>query len=137
MASTSVGPNYVLDKTFELAAGSTITGYQVVRGSAAGTCAVAVTGANMLLGVAQLDPNEGLTLVAGDTVRVRMLGISKVQAAAAVAIYQQIRVVGQGLVDDANPGPGEYFLGQSLSAATQLGDIIEVDLTNKNDRKEG
>jgi len=136
MASTSIGPNYVLDKTFTLASGNTVTGYQVVQGSAAGTCQVSVTGTSPLLGVAQLDPNEGVTLSAGDVVRVRMLGISKVQSAAAVTIYTNVRPVGQGLVDDAAAGPGEYYLGQALSAATQLFDIIEVDLTNKNVRNQ-
>jgi hypothetical protein len=105
----------------------------VLVGSAAGTCAVAANDASPYLGVAQLDPNEGVTLTAGDTVRVRMNGISKVQVAAAVTIYTRVRVVALGLVDDANPGTAaDYFLGIALDAGTNLFDIINVDLTSKN-----
>lgn len=133
MAATSVGPNYILDKTFEVATGQTITGYQAVEGVAAGTCQPAADDASPYLGVAQLDPNEGVTLTAGQTVRVRMLGLTKVQVAAAVAIYAQVRVVGQGMIDDGAAGAaGDYWLGLSLEAATQLNDIITIDLTNKN-----
>lgn len=133
MGSGSIGPNYVLDKTFEIATGYTITGYQAVVGVAAGTCMPASSDGSPYLGVAQLDPNEGVTLVAGDSVRVRMLGISKVQAAAAISVYSMVRVVALGLVDDANPGAaGDYWLGLALDAASQLCDIIDVDLTSKN-----
>jgi len=133
MSSTSVGPNYVLDKTFTVASDNTITGYQALVGSAAGTCAVATNDTSPYLGVAQLDPNEGISLAAGKIVRVRMLGLTKVQVAAAVAIYTQVRVVGQGLVDDATPGSaGDFWLGLAMEAGTQLGDIITIDLTNKN-----
>ena len=132
MAST-VGPNYVLDKTYTIASGSTITGYQAVKGSTATTCALATDDASPYLGVAQLDPNEGVTLVAGDTVRVRMLGISKVQAAAAITAFTRVHSVGLGLMDDAAPGSAaDYFLGIALEAATALFDIITVDLTSKN-----
>jgi hypothetical protein len=133
MASTSVGPNYVLDKTFLVASGNTVTGYQAIIGSAAGTCAVATDDASPYLGVAQLDPNEGISLTAGKVVRVRMLGLTKVQVAAAVTVYNRVRVVGQGLVDDANPGAaGDYWLGLAMEAGSQLSDIITIDLTNKN-----
>ena len=134
MADGSTGPNYVLDKTFKLATGETITGYQVVyQHTTAGECKVATGPGTPYLGVAQLDPNDGVTLTAGDSVRVRMMGISKVQAAAAVAINGKVAVTGLGLVDDPAPyGAGSYYLGIALSAATQLYDEIEVDLSNKN-----
>jgi len=133
MASTA-GPNYVLDKTYEVATGNTITGYQIVVGSTSTTCALPSDDASPYLGVAQLDPNEGVTLTAGNTVRVRMAGISKVQAGAAVSAFARVRALGTlGLVDDANPGTAaDYFLGIALEAATQLFDIITVDLTSKN-----
>jgi len=133
MGATAIGPNYILDKTFEVASGYTITGYQALEGVAAGTCMPADGDDAPYLGVSQLDPNEGVTISAGETVRVRMLGLSKVQAAAAVAVYAKVRVVALGLVDDANPGTaGDYWLGQAMEAATQLFDIITVDLTLKN-----
>lgn len=133
MSSTAIGPNYLLDKTFTVASGQTITGYQAVRGAAAGTCEVATDDTEPYLGVAQLDPNEGITLIAGQTVRVRMFGISKVQAAEAVAIYQQVRAEGLGLVNDGTPSvTGDFWLGLSMEAATALSDIIDVDLSNKN-----
>ena len=133
MGSTAVGPNYILDKTFEVASGQTITGYQVVKGITAGTCQYAVDDSIPYLGVAQLDPNEGVTLTAGDTVRVRMLGLSKVQAAGAIAVYARVHVIGLGLVDDGNPGAAaDYWLGQAMEAATALYDIVTVDLSLKN-----
>lgn len=133
MAQTTVGPNYILDKTFTVATGQTITGYQVVEGVAAGTCQPAADDASPYLGVAQLDPAEGVTLSAGDTVRVRMMGISKVVAGEALAIYTQVRVLAGGLVDDATPGAaGDYYVGTALEAAAQLSDIITVDLSSKN-----
>lgn len=133
MAASTIGPNYVLDKTFLVASGNTITGYQVVTGAGAGQCAIATNDAGPYLGVAQLDPNEGISLTAGKTVRIRMLGISKVQVANAVGLWTQLHVVGQGLVDDTTPGvAGDFWLGLALDAATQLSDIITVDLTNKN-----
>lgn len=134
MGSGTIGPNYLLDKTFTLASGETITGYQVVyQHSTAGQCKVATTDGTPYLGVAQLDPNDGVTLTAGDSVRVRMMGISKVQAGNAISINGLLAVTGQGLVDDATPGTaGDYYLGLALSAATQLFDEIEVDLSNKN-----
>lgn len=133
MASTSVGPNYVLDKTFTVATGYTITGYQALEGVAAGTCMPADADDAPYLGVAQLDPNEGVTLVAGDTVQVRMLGLTKVQCAAPVAVFARVRVVALGLVDDADPGAaGDYWLGLAMEAGDQLFDIITIDLTNKN-----
>lgn len=133
MGSTAVGPNYVLDKTFLVASGYTITGYQAVEGVAAGTCMPADADDAPYLGVAQLDPNEGITLSAGDVVRVRMLGLTKVQCAAAVTVYNRVRVVALGLVDDANPGTAaDYWLGLAMEAGSQLFDIITIDLTNKN-----
>jgi len=133
MASTSVGPNYILDKTFTVATGETITGYQVVRGAAAGTCEVAITDAEPLLGVAQCDPNSDTTYTAGELVRVRMMGLSKVQCAAAVTVYTRVHPIGLGLVDDADPGTAaDYFLGIAMEAGAALFDIITVDLTSKN-----
>ena len=133
MAATSVGPNYILDKTWLVATGNTITGYQVVRGAAAGTCEIATDDSEPYLGVAQLDPNSDTTYTAGEAVRVRMLGLSKVQVAAAVAVYTRLSVIGLGLVDDANPGTAaDYFLGISMEAGGQVFDIITVDLTSKN-----
>ena len=137
MASTSVGPNYILDKTFLVATGYTITGYQVVaQGSTAGTCNPPANDASPFLGVAQLDPNEGVTLTAGKTVRVRMMGITKAQAGAAITTNTPVSVLGTlGLVDDITPGTvGDYWVGVALEAASQLGDIITIDLTNKNSR---
>ena len=133
MGAGAIGPNYVLDKTFEVSSGQTITGYQAVIGVGVGTCRPAPSDASPYLGVAQLDPNEGITLTAGDVVRVRMLGLTKVQCALAVAIYQQVRVLGLGLIDDATPGTaGDFWLGLSMEAGSQVFDIITMDLTNKN-----
>lgn len=133
MGSTAVGPNYVLDKTFIVASGNTITGYQAIRGAAAGTCEIATDDSEPYLGVAQLDPNEGVTWTAGEIARVRMLGLSKVQCGAAVTIYTRVHSIGLGLVDDAAPDTAaDYFLGIALEAGSQLFDIITVDLTSKN-----
>jgi len=134
MVAGSIGPNEVLDKTFKLSSGETITGYQVVRrGDNQGECEVATNDTEPYLGVAQVNPNGGVTLTADDAVRVRMAGISKVQCAAAVAADTKIAVVGQGLVDDATPGTaGDYYIGLALEAGAQLIDVITVDLANKN-----
>jgi len=133
MGSTAVGPNYLLDKTFLVATGTTITGYQVVRGAAAGTCELATADDEPLLGVAQCDPNSDTTYVAGEAVRVRMMGLSKVQCAAAVTVYTRVHPIGLGLVDDGNPGTAaDYFLGIAMEAGTNLFDVITVDLTSKN-----
>lgn len=66
----------------------------------------------------------------GDSIQVRTMGVSKVEAGAAIVVGALLMVNGSGQVVTATaPGATNIFLvGQAESAATALGDLVSVRL---------
>jgi hypothetical protein len=124
------GPNAVLDKTFKVASSTTITGWQVVKGGThGGEVTLASANTDIYLGVAQVNPNEGVTYTAGEFVTVRMLGITKAIAAEAISSGTRVTAIGAagGITDTT--GAGYTGLGIALEEAYSTGDVIDVLLT--------
>jgi len=124
------GPNSVLDKTFKVASSNTITGWQVVKlGTNGGEIALSSAATDLHIGIAQVNPNEGVTYTAGKYVTVRMLGISKAVAQGAITSGTRVVTAGAaGAVDDAGAA-GNTGVGIALEQAYAMGEIIDVLLT--------
>lgn len=125
--------NSVLDKSFQVATGNTITGWAVVRLiSGSGLLeicdeAIEATGTGPI-GVAQVEFNEGVSKVVNDWCPVRLIGISKVVADAAVGAGKPVKPTQYGRVI-LNETAGARSVGITLQAATAQWDEIDVLLT--------
>jgi len=126
----TTGPNSVLDKTFKVASDNTITGWQLVKlGTHGGEIALSTAATDVHMGICQVNPNEGVTYTAGKYVTVRMLGISKAVALAAITSGTRVVEAGVGgVVDDAGAA-GNTCVGIALEEAYSMGDVIDVLLT--------
>jgi hypothetical protein len=124
-----VGPYSVLDMTFKVASGTTITGYQAVKaGTNGGEIAVSTTYSDVVLGITQVNPAMQTTYAAGKYVTVRMLGISKCVAAAAVTSGTRVSSIGGGAVA-AQATAGAIVAGIALEQSYSTGELIDVLLT--------
>jgi len=125
------GPNSVLDKTFRVASGQTITGYQAVKlASQGGEIALTSAASDRVIGVTQVDPGEGISYGAGRHVPVRLMGITKVVTRGAVVSGSLVVPVanGYGAVDDGG-STGNTVVGIALESAWTHGQLINVLLT--------
>jgi hypothetical protein len=129
-----VGPNYVLDKG-HVATGSTAYKFgELVVPSGDGTKVARATTANARLrGVCQEAVDVGKVTTGKVVLNVRMLGISRVLAGAAIAVDDQLtndttaRAVPKTKAG-AGAQPGHVF-GTALTAATAAGQFVDVLLT--------
>ncbi len=131
ITTNQVGPISVLDVSFKVAASNTITGYQVVKasGSNGGEVAIATANTDIPLGIAQVNPNEGVSYGEGKYIPVRIYGISKAVASQAITSGARVSVLGNaGGVDDTS-GAGILVVGIALESARFNGDLINVILT--------
>lgn len=124
----------VLDMTFTLKAGqSDLTGHQAVIMDTAPTnpddMTVKYPTANAPAdtypaGIAQVD--EGQAIVAGKQVTVRVRGISKAIAAAAINPGSLVRPTSNGMLTSAAPSTTEWWTGVAYTKAAALGDEFLV-----------
>ena len=120
----------VLDMTFTLASGQTLTGHQVVKLKDDVTRAdameieVCTDASERPLGIAQVD--EGSTVSAGEQVTVRLLGVSKAIAGAAFDPRDTVSPGGNGLVAAATTTDNYYYLGWALTKTSQAFDEMLV-----------
>jgi len=123
------GPNSVLDKTFKVASGVTITGYQAVMlASKGGEIQLTSATSSLAIGVAQVNPGEGISYTAGRNVPVRLLGISKAVANAVIVSGARVTPTGAyGMVATATTG--NFQVGLALESAWAHGQLIDVLLT--------
>ena len=126
----TTGPNAVLDKTFKVASGTTITGWQLAKlGTHGGEITLSTASTDIHMGICQVNPSLGVTYTAGKYVTVRMLGISKAVALAAISSGTRVVEAGVGgVVDDAGAA-GDTCVGIALEEAYAMGEIIDVLLT--------
>jgi hypothetical protein len=111
----------IFDHTFK--AGADLTGLQFricKFGANAREVIPSVVATTKPLGVLQDKPSA-----IGRAVAVRLIGISKVVAGAAVAIHSNIASDGSGR-GIASVTAGDYCIGVNLEAAAAAGDIITV-----------
>jgi hypothetical protein len=125
-----IGPVDVLSMSFKVASGSTITGYQVVKiGTNGGEVALASAATDIPLGIAQVNPQQGMSYGAGREVTVRMLGISHVVATTAVTSGNRVSVIsGTGAVKGSGAA-GDLVVGIALESSWTTGELITVLLT--------
>jgi hypothetical protein len=128
------GPNYVLDKGF-ICTGSTAYafGEVLVQGSTNTSCARASATNQLALGVAQEIIDVGKVTTGKATINVRLLGITRVIASAAISRGARVGTTATAravAVTKAATGVqlAESF-GIALSPASANGDMIDVLLT--------
>jgi len=137
------GPNFVLDKGFKVAAAATnvqagrfckfnagTTG-DTVTTSAAPTAGAAPLAAEFIVGVYQdeiVGMDAAKVATGKATINVRMLGISRMIAGAAVVIGARVTSDSTGRAVTAAPAAGASIQapGVALTAAAAAGDLIDV-----------
>ena len=109
----------VLDITRNADAAITIG--QILKATATG-CDVATANTDILLGVAMTNA------AAGEMVTVRVLGIARVQASAAITLGDRVTATtaGQAVTTTTDK---QTIIGRALEAATAQNDLIAVFLT--------
>jgi hypothetical protein len=129
-----VGPNFVLDKGFRATGATAYAFGECVVLTTDGTTVARATSANArCIGIVQDDAEVAKVTTGKLNVSVRLLGISRVLAGAAVAINDRVAVDTTARVvtkvqtaGGAQPTP---VIGTALTAATAAGDFIDVLLT--------
>jgi hypothetical protein len=123
-----LGPQYVLDKG-HVATGSAAYKFgELVTASGDGTkCARATVAGAKLRGVCQENVDAAKVLTGKVVLDVRMLGISRVIAGAAVAVEDRLTndTSARAVPVSAVVGAKEYF-GIAMTAATGAGEMIDV-----------
>jgi hypothetical protein len=137
------GPNYVLDKGFYVDAAATnvafgrwckfatgTTGDKVTT-SAATAAANPPAVADFLVGVYQETLDAAKVATGKATIGVRMMGITRMVAGAAVTIGSRVTSDSTGRAIAAAPTAGQSFWsgGIALTAAAAANDVIDVLLT--------
>jgi hypothetical protein len=124
-----MGPNFVLDKGFKVTTATAVTKFRAVKLASVDVCAQCTTLGEIPLGVAQEDcPAADAT--AGRVIDIRVIGISRVIAAGALAINTRVRVDANGrVVALAAATANQNQLGILLAAATALDDQVDCLLT--------
>ena len=122
------GPNYVLDKGF--LAGGAITKYRGVELGANETVTQANAVNDRVLGICQEEVSAG-DATNGRIVDIRLLGISRCIAGAAVTIGNLVTIDGSGRVVNSPVAVGTAYavVGIALQTAANAGDHIDVLLT--------
>lgn len=118
-----MGPNEILDKSF--VATNEVPRFHVVKHTGIDECALNNTAGGDWLGVAQ-EEADGVDVVNGRVVRVRMEGITRAIAGANVAFRAKVMSAADGRVVTATAG--NEVVGRALTAGG-AGDWINVQLT--------
>jgi hypothetical protein len=124
------GPNYVLDKGYNLSnSGAAQTIYRFMKFAATENTVLQQTASNLFsIGVCQ-QRIEAVDSATGNVqVDVRILGISKVEAGAAVALGAEVMSDTTGRAITAAT-TGNAVVGRALQAAVGAGEWIDVLLT--------
>lgn len=123
-----MGPNDILSKGF--VADTAVPLYYAVRQTDTEHCAVANTAGQMVLGICQEEISADDATV-GRVARVRMQGISRAVAGAAIARGDRLTVAADGRLTTAAPavGANANIVGVALTAATAAGAWVDVLLT--------
>lgn len=120
-----MGPNLILDKG--MVATTAIPLYHVVKQTDVEDCAVADTAGEDWIGVCQeqVDADEiGL----GRVVSVRLLGITRAVADAAIDLRDRVAATATGTV--ATAAAGQEVVGICLTPATEAGEWVDILLTH-------
>lgn len=111
----------IWDHTFKAGADLSLLQFRIVKlGTLAREVVVATALTDKILGVLQDKP-----AVVGRAATVRLIGISKVVAGAAVALHASVGADGSGRAITAGTA-GNIAIGYALEAAGAAGDIITV-----------
>ncbi len=117
----------IWDESFESAADHTAKQFFIVKLDSTAKIVLAAAAGDLLLGVLQNDPNTG------QAAQVRILGITKAVAGAAITLGDEVISDTAGKVI-STAAAGDRILGQALEAAAADGDVISVLLTGPYDR---
>ena len=119
----------VSDVTFEAAADLSAKQFHFVKLSAANTVAACSAATDIPCGILQNKPSA-----AGRPAVVRMLGLSKLSADAALSAGALIGTSADGQGDAKTPGTDttEYVVGIALEASGAAGELIKVSLNCLN-----
>jgi hypothetical protein len=123
-----MGPNYVLDKGF--IANSAVVQFHAVKLAADDQVTAVTAAGEQAIGVCQEEITAG-DATSGRVTDVRILGISRVVAGAAVTRGALVRVnaAGRAIALAGTAGVNENVLGMALTPATADGEHIDVLLT--------
>lgn len=126
-----MGPNYVLDKGY-VVQGTALGQFECVKGGTTNTSVTRCdTAAEFVLGVSQELLDAAKVLTGKATADVRILGISRVVASAAIARMAKVTVTTVGRAVTAGVA-GTNCFGIALTPASANGDWIDVLLTPGN-----
>jgi hypothetical protein len=119
-----MGPNEVLDKGYIATAATPL--FTIVKQTGVESAELNTTAGGDWLGVAQEEPNAD-DVADGRVFRVRMLGISRIVAGAAVS--RRAKVMSNNVGRAVTATAGNNVVGIALTAADEAGDWINVLLT--------
>jgi hypothetical protein len=124
------GPNYVLDKGYNLLnSGAAQSIYRFMKFASTENSVLQQTASNLYsIGVCQQRVEAVDSATGNVQVEVRILGISKVEAGAAVALGAEVMSDTTGRAITAAT-TGNAVVGRALQAATAAGEWIDVLLT--------
>jgi hypothetical protein len=119
------GANFILDKGYILEGSSAYTAFRFVAAGATDTSVTSTIAAGALaLGVIQEDVDATKVATGKVAADIRILGISKVVAGAAVTLWSEVATDASGRA--INAATGHRVVGRALQSAAALGDIIDV-----------
>jgi hypothetical protein len=121
------GANYVLDKGYVLEGSGAYTAFRFVAAGATDSSVTSTIAAGALaLGVIQEDVDAAKVAPTKVVADIRLMGISKMVAGAAVTLWAEVSTDNQGRV--INAATTQRVLGRALQSAAAAGDIIDVML---------
>lgn len=123
-----MGPNYVLDKGFRLSNGGaaqSIYRFMKLVDENSVTQAAAIT--DKCIGVTQMRVDADESATGNVTLDIRILGITKVEAAAAIALGANVAPSANGRAQTA--ASTQFVHGIALQPAAAAGELIDVLLT--------
>jgi hypothetical protein len=120
------GANFILDKGYILEGSTAYTAFRFVAAGATDTSVTSTIAAGALaLGVIQEDVDAAKVATGKVAADVRILGISKVTAGAAVTLWAEVVTDTSGRAVNAATST-HRVLGRALQSAAAAGDIIDV-----------
>jgi hypothetical protein len=120
------GPNYVLDKGYILEGSSAYSRFRFVAAGATDQSVTSTIAAGALaLGVIQEEVDAAKVATGKVTADIRILGISRVTAGAAVTLWAEVTTDASGRAINAATAT-HRVLGRALQSAAALGDEIDV-----------
>jgi hypothetical protein len=119
------GANFILDKGYVLEGSSAYTAFRFVAAGATDSSVTSTIAAGALaLGVIQEDVDAAKVATGKVVADIRLLGISKVVAGAAVTLWAEVATDNQGRA--INAATTHRVIGRALQSAAAAGDIIDV-----------